>query len=84
MPAPTGAVQASGICSTCGGYCLAQHLKAGAITVGAALAANTGAAGAIHRAGVWLMHSLMRLCKGRPVWLPHPFAGIAGKHLKWL
>ena len=50
-PLPQVIAQASGICSTPGGSCLAQHLKAGAITVGAALAANTGGAGAIHRVG---------------------------------
>ena len=35
----------------CGSNCLAQNLKDCAITVGAGVPANTGEAGAIHRAG---------------------------------
>jgi len=36
-PLPQVIAQASGICSTCGGNCPAQHLKASAIIVGAGL-----------------------------------------------
>ena len=82
-PAPTGSRAGLRHMQYLWTLCLAQHLKAGAITVGAALAANTGGAGAIHRAGFRLMQYLMRLCKGRPACLPHPLAGTAGKHLKW-
>ncbi|PMY80682.1 hypothetical protein C1X72_13410 [Pseudomonas sp. FW306-2-2C-D06B] len=36
-PASTGTEQASGLCSTCGDNCLAQHPRASAVTVGAGL-----------------------------------------------
>ncbi|MNP25363.1 hypothetical protein D3C76_1181670 [compost metagenome] len=48
-PAPTGTAQASGLCSTCRGNCIAKHLNASAITVGAGMPANTGEAGARYR-----------------------------------
>jgi len=95
-PLPQVISQASGICSTCGDNCLAQHLKAGAITVGAALAANTGGAGAMHRAGFFAgkpaptgsragfrhMQYLWRLlsCTTPESWRDHCGSGFSREH----